>query len=112
MIFNEKAFFNDKPTKIITKLIIVLNETVDLIKVQPASDFEDIQILKDFINIDSPEDDIEDDRFSNKPLDKGFYLILPLSVYDYLDYIDFFIFIRSKGMEKKVITVIIAISII
>ena len=33
MIFNEEAFFDSKPTKIITKLITVLNKTVDLVKV-------------------------------------------------------------------------------
>jgi len=44
MIFNEKAFFDNKPTKIITELITALNEAVDLIEVQPISDFEDIQL--------------------------------------------------------------------
>src|SRR6266699_4209685 len=100
MIFNEKAFFDGKPIKITTELMITLDEVIDLVKVQPASDFKDIQLwkdeefltdaLKDFIDIDGPEDDIEDDRLSNKLLDEGFYPILPPSVYDYLDYIDFF----------------------
>ena len=67
--------------------------------------------MEDFIDIDSPEDDIEDDGLSNKLLDKSFYFILPLLIYNYLDYIDFFIFIRFKKVGKKVIAVIIAISI-
>ncbi len=44
IIFNEKAFFDDKPTKITTELITALNETINLIEVQLASDFEDIQL--------------------------------------------------------------------
>jgi len=44
MIFNEEAFFEGKPTKIIMELITVLDEAVDLIEVQPASDFEDNQL--------------------------------------------------------------------
>ncbi len=43
MIFNEEAFFDSKSTKITTELITALDEAVDLIEVQPASDFEDIQ---------------------------------------------------------------------
>jgi len=68
--------------------------------------------LKDFINIDGPEDNIEDDKLSNKPLDEGFYLILPLSIYNYLDYIDFFIFIRFKEVGKRAIAVIITMFVI
>src|SRR6266699_6190921 len=122
MIFNEEAFFDSKSTNIIIKLMITLNETIDLVEVQSTSDFEDIQlwkdeksstdILEDFIDIDGPEDDVEDDRLSNKPLDESFYFILSLSVYDYLDYIDFFIFIRSKGVGKGAIAVIAAILVI
>ena len=103
MIFNEEAFFNGKPTRIITELMIPLDEAVDLVEVQPASDFEDIQlwkdeelpvdVLEDFIDIDDSEDDVEDDRLLNKLLGGDFYLILLPSVHDYLDYIDFFIFI-------------------
>ena len=102
MIFNEEAFFDGKPTKIIIELITALDEVVDLVEVQPASDFEDIQfgedekpltdVIKDFINIDGPEDDVEDDGLSIKLLNEGFYLILLLSVYNYLNYIDFFYF--------------------
>ncbi len=44
MIFNEEAFFDGKPTKITIELITALDEVVDLIEVQPASDFEDIQL--------------------------------------------------------------------
>ncbi len=44
IIFNEEVFFNDKLTKIIIELITALNEVVDLVKIQPASDFEDIQL--------------------------------------------------------------------
>jgi len=33
MIFNEEAFFDDKPTKIITELMTALDEVVDLIEV-------------------------------------------------------------------------------
>jgi len=121
MIFNEKAFFDGKPIKITTELMITLDEVIDLVKVQPASDFKDIQLwkdeefltdaLKDFIDIDGPEDDIEDDRLSNKLLDEGFYPILPPSVYDYLDYIDFFIFIRFEGVGKRAIVVIVVMFI-
>ncbi len=67
--------------------------------------------MKDFINIDGSKDDIKNDGFSNKPLDKSFYLILPLSVHDYLDYTDFFISIRFKGVGKGVIAVITAIPV-
>ncbi len=84
-------------------------------------DFEDIQlwedeefltdILKDFINIDGSEDDMKDNGFSNKPLNEGFYLILPLSVYNYLDHMDFFIFIRFEKMGKEAIVIITAILI-
>ena len=42
MIFNEKAFFDSKPIKIIIELITIINEVVDLVEVQPVSDFEDI----------------------------------------------------------------------
>jgi len=44
MIFNKEAFFDSKPTKITIELITALDEAVDLVKVQPASDFEDIQL--------------------------------------------------------------------
>ena len=44
VIFNKEAFFDGKPTKIITELITTLDEVVDLVKVQPTSDFEDIQL--------------------------------------------------------------------
>jgi len=44
MIFNEKAFFDGKPTKIIIELMTALNKAVDLVEVQLASDFEDIQL--------------------------------------------------------------------
>jgi len=63
------------------------------------------------MDIDGPEDDVEDDGLSNKSLNESFYLILPLSVYDYLDYTDFFIFIRFKEVEKGAITVIAAMLI-
>ena len=43
MIFNEKTFFDNKPIKITTKLITTLNEAVDLVEIQPTSDFENIQ---------------------------------------------------------------------
>ena len=43
MIFNEEVFFDSKLTKIIIELITALNEVVDLVEVQPTSDFEDIQ---------------------------------------------------------------------
>ncbi len=98
-----------------------LNEAVDLVEVQPGSDFEDIQlwedkellidVLEDLINIDGFENNVENNGLSNKPLDKGFYPILPPLVYDYLDYIDFFISIRFKGVGKGVIAVITAISV-
>ena len=101
--------------------MIALDEVVDLVEVQSASDFKDIQfwedeefpvdVLEDLIDIDGPEDDIKDNGLSNKPLDKSFYPILSLSVYNYLDYIDFFIFIRFKGVGKRVITVITAIPV-
>ena len=42
MIFNEEAFFDGKPTKITTKLITALDEAINLVEVQSASDFEDI----------------------------------------------------------------------
>ncbi len=67
--------------------------------------------MEDFIDIDGSEDDIKDDKLSNKPLGESFYLIPPLSVYNYLDYMDFFIFIRSKGVGKRAMAVIIAISV-
>ena len=121
MIFNEEAFFDGKPTKIIIELITALDEVVDLVEVQPASDFEDIQfgedkefsadVIKDLMDIDGLEDDIEDNGLSIKLLNEGFYLILPSSVYDYLDYTDIFIFIRSEGVGKGVIAVITVISV-
>ena len=43
MIFNEEAFFDSKPIKIITKLITALDEVVNLVEIQLALDFEDIQ---------------------------------------------------------------------
>ncbi len=58
------------------------------------------------MDIDGLEDDVEDDGLSNKPLDKRFYLISLLSVYDYLDYIDFFIPIRFEGVGKGAMAVI------
>ncbi len=121
MIFNEEAFFDSKPTRIIIELITALNEVVDLVEVQPVSDFEDIQfwedeefpvdILKDLIDIDSSEDDVEDDRLLNKLLDESFYLILSPSVHDYLDYTDFFISIRFEGVGKGVMAVIAAMPV-
>ncbi len=121
MIFNEEVFFDGKPTKIITKLMTALNEVVDLIKVQSALDFEDIQfweneefladVLKDFIDIDGSKDDVEDNGLSNKLLDKSFYFILLLSIHDYLDYTDFFIFIRFEEVGKGAIAVIAAMLI-
>ncbi len=54
---------------------------------------------------------MEDDGLSNKPLDESFYLIPPPSVYDYLDYTDFFISIWFERVEKRVIAVIAAISV-
>jgi len=44
MIFNKEVFFDGKPTKIITELMTTLNEAIDLVEVQPASDFENIQL--------------------------------------------------------------------
>ena len=44
MIFNKEAFFDSKPTKIIIELITALDKIFDLVKVQLASDFEDIQL--------------------------------------------------------------------
>ena len=67
--------------------------------------------MEDFIDIDGPEDDIEDDGLSNKPLSESFYFILLLSVYNYLDYTDFFISIRFEGVGKGAIAVIAAILI-
>ena len=67
--------------------------------------------MENLIDIDGPEDDVEDDGLSNKLLDESFYLILPPSIYDYLDYTDFFIPIRSKGVGKKAIAVITVIPI-
>ncbi len=116
IIFNKEAFFDGKPIKIIIELITALDEVINLVEIQPASDFEDIQlwedeefpadVLEDFINIDGFEDDIEDDGLSNKPLDESFYPILPPSVHDYLDHTDFFIFIWFEGVEKGAIAVI------
>ncbi len=68
--------------------------------------------MKDLIDIDGPEDDIEDDGLSNKPLDESFYPTSPLSVYDYLDYTDFFISIRSERVRKGAMAVITAMSVI
>ncbi len=65
--------------------------------------------MEDFIDIDGPKDNVEDDKLSNKPLGKSFYFILPPSVYNYLDYIDFFISIQSKRVGKRAIIVIIII---
>jgi len=67
--------------------------------------------LKDLINIDGLENDIKDDKLSNKPLDEGFYPTPSPSVYDYLDYTDFFILIQFEGVKKGVIIVIAAISV-
>jgi len=67
--------------------------------------------MEDFIDIDGPKNDMENDRLSIKPLNEGFYLILPLSVYNYLDYTDFFILIRFEGVGKGAIVVITAISV-
>ncbi len=44
MIFNEETFFDSKPIKIITELITALNKVINLVEVQPALDFEDIQL--------------------------------------------------------------------
>ena len=65
--------------------------------------------MKDLIDIDGFEDNIEDDGLSNKLLNENFYLILLPSVYDYLDHIDFFIFIWSKGVGKEIIAIIVVI---
>ncbi len=62
--------------------------------------------MEDLIDIDGPKDDVEDDGLLNKLLNESFYLILLLSVYDYLDSIDFFIFIRFEGVGKGAIAVI------
>ncbi len=43
MIFNEKVFFDSKSIKIIIELMTALDKVVNLIEVQPALDFEDIQ---------------------------------------------------------------------
>ncbi len=67
--------------------------------------------MKDLIDIDNLEDDIKDNKLSNKLLNKGFYLILTLSVYNYLNYTDFFIFIQSEEIKKKTMAVITVISI-
>ena len=82
--------------------MITLNKAIDLVEIQSASNFEDIQleedeelstgVSKDLINIDDLEDNIEDKELSNKPLDKGFYSILLLSIH-FLDYKDVFIFV-------------------
>ncbi len=84
-------------------------------------DFEDIQlwkdekflvdVLKDLIDIDGLKDDIENDGLSNKPLNESFYLILLLSVHNYLDHIDFFIPIWSEGVKKGAIAIITAMLI-
>ncbi len=63
--------------------------------------------MEDLIDIDGSEDDIKDDGLLNKLLGESFYFISSLSVYDYLDYTDFFIFIWFEGMGKGVIVVII-----
>src|SRR6266566_6594776 len=101
--------------------MIALDEVVDLVEVQSASDFKDIQfwkdeefpadVLEDLIDIDGPEDDVEDDGLSNKLLSESFYPTSPPSVHDYLDYTDFFIFIRFEGMGKRVIAVIAVIPV-
>ncbi len=67
--------------------------------------------MKDLIDIDSPENNVKDDKLSNKLLGESFYLIPPPSVYNYLDYTDFFILIRFEEMGKRVIAVITAIPI-
>ncbi len=67
--------------------------------------------MKDLIDIDGLEDDIEDDKLSNKSLGESFYPTLSLLVYNYLDYIDFFIFIRFEGVGKEVIAVIVAMPV-
>ncbi len=55
---------------------------------------------------------MKDNGLSNKLLGESFYFILPPSVYNYLDYTDFFIFIRSKGVKKVAIAVITAMFVI
>jgi len=67
--------------------------------------------LEDLIDIDGFKDDMEDDGLSNKLLGESFYFILLLLVYNYLDYIDFFISIRFEGVRKGVMAVIAAISV-
>ena len=67
--------------------------------------------MKDLIDIDGLKDNVKDNGLSNKLLDESFYFILLPSVYDYLNYTDFFIFIRSKGVGKEIITVITVILI-
>ena len=64
--------------------------------------------MKDFININSLKNDVENDGLSNKPLNESFYFIPLLSVHDYLDHTDFFILIQSKRMGKETIAVITA----
>ncbi len=54
------------------------------------------------MDIDSFKDNVENEKLLNKPLNEGFYPILPPSVY-FLDYKDVFIPIQSKGIEKKVL---------
>ncbi len=103
MIFNEEAFFDNKLIKTIIELIITLDKVVDLIKVQPALNFEDIQLKEDKIPIDGIENpriidgfknDIEYNKFLNKLLNESFYLILlPLIYFIYLNYKDVSIFI-------------------
>ena len=44
IIFNEEVFFDGKSTRIITELMTALDKAVDLVEIQPASDFEDIQL--------------------------------------------------------------------
>ncbi len=44
IIFNKKAFFDNKPTKITIKLMTTLDEAVNLVEIQLTSDFEDIQL--------------------------------------------------------------------
>ena len=44
IIFNKEAFFNSKPIKIITKLITTLDKAINLIEIQSASDFKNIQL--------------------------------------------------------------------
>jgi len=71
MIFNEEVFFNNKPIKIITELITTLDKVVNLVEVQPASNFEDIQleedkeflvdVSEDLINVDNFKDNVKDE---------------------------------------------------